>query len=389
MTFARSDRLRALPPYPLAEIDRKKRAAVAAGRDVIDFGIGDPDQPTYDFIVEAMNQAMRKPERQKYPFGGGIPEFRREIAAFFTRRYGVKLDPQREVLALIGSKEGIAHLPLAVVNPGQPVLVPEPAYPAYNAGTIFAGGVPHVFKLIAERRWLPDLDAIAADVAQAAPLMFLNYPNNPTGATATLDFFRQAVDFARRHNVLIAQDAAYNELYYTDDRPPSILQVPGASEVAVEFHSASKTFNMTGWRIGFVVGNADVIAALAAVKANVDTGVFAAVQEAACAAYAGLERPELLASRRMYRERAELFCAALRGLGFQADTPTATFYVWARVPAGHNSAAVCDRLLEEANIVGVPGGSFGPAGEGYVRFSLSVPTERIRTAAARMKGLKW
>ena len=281
MTFARSDRLRALPPYPLAEIDRKKRAAVAAGRDVIDFGIGDPDQPTYDFIVEAMNQAMRKPERQKYPFGGGIPEFRREIAAFFTRRYGVKLDPQREVLALIGSKEGIAHLPLAVVNPGQPVLVPEPAYPAYNAGTIFAGGVPHVFKLIAERRWLPDLDAIAADVAQAAPLMFLNYPNNPTGATATLDFFRQAVDFARRHNVLIAQDAAYNELYYTDDRPPSILQVPGAREVAVEFHSASKTFNMTGWRVGWACGNRDLIAGLGRMKSNVDSGIFTAIQRAA------------------------------------------------------------------------------------------------------------
>ena len=225
--------------------------------------------------------------------------------------------------------------------------------------------------------------------AKAAPLMFLNYPNNPTGATATLDFFRRAVDFARRHDVLVAQDAAYNELYFADERPPSILQVPGVSEVAVEFHSASKTFNMTGWRIGFVVGNADVIAALAAVKANVDTGVFAAVQEAACVAYANLDRPELHASRRMYPERAALFCEALRGLGFTAEPPTATFYVWARVPAGHNSAAVCDRLLEQANIVGVPGSSFGPAGEGYVRFSLSVPTERIRAAAARMKGLKW
>jgi LL-diaminopimelate aminotransferase len=389
MPIVRSQRLAALPPYALAEIDRRKKAAVAAGRDVIDFGVGDPDQPTYPFIVEAMNVAMRKPARQKYPFGGGIPEFRRAIAEFFERRYGVALDPQREILALIGSKEGIAHLPLAVVNPGQPVLVPEPAYPAYHSGTIFAGGVPYVLKLSAERHWLPDLDAIPADVARQAPLLFLNYPNNPTGATATLDFFERAVAFGKRHDVLIAHDAAYNDLYLGEERPPSILQVTGARDCAVEFHSASKTFNMTGWRIGFAVGNADLIAALAAVKTNIDTGVFAAIQEVACVAYAGLDRPEVLAARREYRERAEMFCTALRGLGFDAQPPAATFYVWARVPQGQTCTTVCARLLEEANIVGVPGGSFGAAGTGYVRFSLSVPTERIRVAVDRMRGLKW
>jgi LL-diaminopimelate aminotransferase len=389
MSVVVSQRLQQLPPYPLAEIDRRKKAALAAGRDVIDFGVGDPDEPTYAFVVEAMNRAMRNPTRQKYPFGGGIPEFRRAITGFFRRRYGVSLDPQREVLALIGSKEGIAHLPLAVVNPGQLVLIPEPGYPAYNAGTIFAGGVPYVLPLTPQRDWLPDLAAIPPDVARRAVLMFLNYPNNPTGATATLEFFQEVVNWARQNDVLIAHDAAYNELYLVEPRPPSILQIPEAREVAVEFHSASKTFNMTGWRIGFVVGNADLIAALAAVKANVDTGVFAAIQEAASVAYAEVDRPELQAARATYRERAVLFCDALRHLGFDARPPAATFYVWARVPPGFDSATVCQRLLEEADIVGVPGSSFGPAGEGYVRFSLCVPTERIHVAVQRMRDLRW
>jgi len=389
MTFRRSARLEALPPYLFAEVDRQNRAAIQAGRDVIDFGVGDPDCPTYPFILEAMNRALAKPALHRYPLGGGMPEFRTAVARFFQKRYGVELNAQSEVVALIGSKEGIGHLPLAVVNPGQTVIVPAPGYPVYLAGTIFAGGTPYTLELSARHGWLPDFDAIPADVARQATLMFINYPNNPTGAIADLDFFRRAVDFARRNDILIAQDAAYNEMFYGTDRPPSILQVPGARDVAIEFHSASKTFNMTGWRVGFAVGNADVISALTAIKSNLDSGVFGAIQESAIAAYDGLDRPELEAARRMYAERAELLCGALRSLGFSATPPPATFYVWAGVPSGCDSRTVCTRLLEEANVVGIPGAGFGPAGEGYVRFSLSVPTERIRAAVERMRALRW
>lgn len=389
MMMRQSERLAVLPPYPLAEINRLKTAALDAGRDLIDFGVGDPAEPAFPFIVEAMERALANPKRHKYALGGGLPEFRQAVVTYFQRRYGVELDPQREVLALVGSKEGIAHLPLAVVNPGQTVLIPSPAYPAYLAATVFAGGDPHVVALKAEQGWLLDFEAIAAEIAAKAVLLFINYPNNPTGAFADLDYFRRVVDFARHSNLLVAQDAAYNELYLGDERPPSILEVPGARELAIEFHSASKTFNMTGWRIGFVAGNADAIGALGRVKANVDSGAFAAVQEAAWTAYAGLERPEIHAARRMYRERAILVCEGLRSLGFAAQPPRATFYIWARVPAGLDSDTVCKRLLEEAGIVGVPGSAFGQAGHGYVRFSLGVPTERIHVAVERMRALQW
>lgn len=389
MAFAQSQRLTALPPYPLAEVARKKRAALDEGRDVIDFGVGDPAEPAYPFVIETMTSALRKPAHHKYELGGGLPEFRRTIADFFQRRYGVGLDPQREVLALIGSKEGIGHLPLGLVDPGQTVLVPSPGYPAYHAATVFAGGRPHTLELRARHGWLPDLEAIPVDVAHAAVLMFLNYPNNPTGACASLDFLGQAVDFARRNNIVLAHDAAYNELYFTSEKPPSVLQVPGARDVAIEFHSASKTFNMTGWRVGFAVGNADVIDILRRIKANIDSGVFGAIQEAAWTAYAGLDQPEVVAAREEYRQRAEVLCEALQTLGFQAQPPLATFYVWARVPEGCTSMDVCTRLLDEADIVGVPGDGFGAGGGGYVRFSVSVPTERIRTAAERMRGLRW
>ena len=278
---------------------------------------------------------------------------------------------------------------MALVSPGQIVLVPSPGYPVYRAGTVFAGGQPYIVPLTEKTGWLPDFDAIPRDVAQKAVLMFLNYPNNPTGAVADLAFFERAVAWARQHEVFLAQDAAYNEMNLTEERAPSILQVAGAREVAIEFHSASKTFNMTGWRVGFAVGNADAIAALAAVKANYDSGVFGAVQEAACEAYANIDRPELHEMRALYRQRAELLCAALRGLGFEAAPPKATFYIWARVPKGTDSMTVCNRLLEEVDVVGVPGVGFGPTGEGYVRFALSVPTERITAAVERMRKLKW
>jgi LL-diaminopimelate aminotransferase len=389
MNTVRSDRLQALPPYLFAEIDRKKRAARDAGRDIIDFGVGDPDQPTHDFIIARMAQAIRNPKNHPYPFGGGSADFRKTIAAFFRKRYAVELDPGREVLALIGSKEGLGHLPLAVVSVGQTVLVPSPGYPVYRAATIFACAEPFTVELTAATKWLPDFDTLPADVLRNARLMFLNYPNNPTGATATLDFFKKAVAFGRQHNILIAHDAAYNDMYLTGAPPPSILQVPGARDVAIEFHSASKTFNMTGWRIGFAAGNADVIAALAAVKANFDSGVFGAVQEAACEAYANFERPELHKMRELYSARAAILCAGLNKLGFQAQPPQATFYVWAGVPRGYDSMTVCNRLLDETDVVGVPGSGFGPTGEGYVRFAVNVSAERIKTAVERMGRIKW
>lgn len=389
MSAARSQRLQALPPYLFAEIDRKKRAARDTGRDIIDFGVGDPDQPTHDFIIQRMTQALRRPENHLYPLGGGSKAFRHAMAAFMQRRYGVQLDPQREILALIGTKEGLGHLPLAAVNPGQTVLVPSPGYPVYRAATIFAGAEPYVVELTAAGGWLPDFDAIPRDVARRAALMFINYPNNPTGAVATLELYERAVAFARQNELLLVQDAAYNEMYLGDVRPRSILEVPGAKNVAIEFHSASKTFNMTGWRVGFAAGNAEAIAALAAVKANYDSGVFGAVQEAAIEAYAGIERPELHQMRELYRSRAMLLCEGLRSCGFEATPPVATFYIWARCPSGSQSLSVCERLLDEADVVGVPGIGFGPTGEGFVRFALSVPADRIELAIERMRGLQW
>jgi LL-diaminopimelate aminotransferase len=336
-----------------------------------------------------MQQAITRPENHPYPLGGGSPDFRRSIAAFFEKRYGVELDPQRELLALIGSKEGIGHLPLALVNPGQTVIVPSPGYPVYQAAAIFAGGEPYVLKLTEAGSWLPDFDAIPTAVARKATLMFLNYPNNPTGATATLEFYERAVAFARQHSLLLAQDAAYNDLYLGTLPPPSILQVPNARDVAIEFHSASKTFNMTGWRIGFAAGNADAIAALSSIKANLDSGVFGAIQETVCYAYANIDRPELHQMRELYRARAGVLCEGLRDMGFRATPPEATFYVWAGVPAGYDSLTVCNRLLDEAHVVGVPGAGFGPTGEGYVRFALNVAAERIQLAVQRMAAMKW
>jgi len=389
MPIAASQRLQALPPYIFAELHRRRRAAIDAGRDVIDFGVGDPDRPTHAFIIDRMTRAIRDPKNHLYALGGGTPAFRQQMAAFFADRYGVELDAARELLALVGTKEGIGHLPLAVVNPGQTVLVPSPGYPVYQAAAIFAGAKPYVLKLEPDRGWLPDLDAVSHDVTQNAALLFLNYPNNPTGAVATREFFERAVAFARERDLLVAHDAAYNELYLDDQPPPSILQVSGARDVAIEFHSASKTFNMTGWRVGFVAGNPDVIAALAAVKANFDSGVFGAVQEAAAEAFQGIDRPEVREIRSVYRSRAELLCQGLQKLGFQAQPPAATFYVWARVPPHVDSMSACNRLLDEADIVGVPGIAFGPTADDHVRFSLGVPAERIKLAVERMGAIQW
>ncbi|MDD4888728.1 MAG: LL-diaminopimelate aminotransferase [Phycisphaerae bacterium] len=383
MAFTKSQRLQQLPPYLFVEIDKAKRAAVAAGKDVINLGVGDPDQPTPKFIIERMHTATEDPKNHRYPFDEGVPEFRRQAAAWFARRFGVTVDADKQLITLIGSKEGIAKLPLAVLNPGDVSLVPQPGYPVYNAASIFAGGQVHHMPLTHGNGWLPDLDAIPAGVAKSARLMFLNYPNNPTAAVAPLPFFAKAVAFAKRHDILICQDAAYSEMWY-ETPPPSIFQVPGAMDVAVEMHSLSKTFNMTGWRLGFAVGNEAVIAALAQVKSNMDSGQFNAIQQAGLAAIAGADRPEVAGLRDMYRQRRDALVDGLTKLGWKVDRPAATFYVWIRCPEGVDSMTTTRRLLAEANVVTIPGVGLGKPGQGYIRAALTVATERIAEAVERI-----
>ncbi|HEY3245566.1 MAG TPA: LL-diaminopimelate aminotransferase [Phycisphaerae bacterium] len=390
----RAARLDALPPYLFVEIDRRKRAALAAGKDVINLGIGDPDLPTPRFIVDRMAEAIRDPANHQYPSGTGSADFRRAVASFCSRRFGITLDPDREVLAVIGTKEGLGHLPLACVNPGETVLVPQPGYPVYESATIFAGAVPFHLPLTEEHGWLPQLEAIPLEVRRAARLMFLNYPNNPTGATATRRFFEEAIAFARRHDILIAHDAAYAEMYLpatggargaTDPRAPSILEVPGGREVAVELHSLSKTFNMTGWRLGFAIGNADALAALAGIKSNMDSGQFNAIQQAGITALEHSEHPDVRACLEVYAERRDIVVAGLQEMGITVRAPQATFYVWARCPAGYQSMEFAGKVLEQAAVVIIPGVGFGAAGEGYFRVALTVPAERIREALQRLR----
>jgi len=388
MDWSRSQRLQALPPYLFVEIDRAKREAVAAGRDVINLGVGDPDRPTFDFIIEAMRKAVGDPANHRYPFDEGVPEFRAAAATFMADRYGVEMDPHAEIIASIGSKEVIAHMPLAAVDPGEAVLVPRPGYPVYNSAAIFAGAEPVYLALTAGTGWLPDIDAIDDATAARAKLIYVNYPNNPTGAVADLAWYESLVDWACRHKVIVANDAAYNETYY-DTPPPSIFQVPRARDVAVEFHSLSKTFNMTGWRLGWVAGNADLVSALAAVKGNCDSGQFNAVQRAGVAALGGIGRQEVLDQRALYRRRRDALCDGLASIGFDVTPPAATFYVWTPCPDGVDSMAFVRRCLLEADVVFIPGVGFGEPGEGYFRAALTVETGRIAEAVDRLSKLKW
>ncbi len=386
MEFVKSERLRKLPPYLFGEIDKKKKAAIAAGRDVINLGVGDPDHPTPEAIIRSVQHHVENPAFHQYALDQGSPELRRSIAAFCKRRYGIDLDPETEVLVLIGSKEGLAHLPLAVINPGDISLVPDPCYPVYRSSSMFAGGEVHTMPLESKLGFRPDLEAIPVDVFSLARLMFLNYPNNPTGATADRSFFERVVELARANEFVVAQDAAYNEMYY-ETAPLSILEVPGAKDVAIEFHSLSKTFNMTGWRIGFAIGGAPLVAALGQVKANTDSGVFTAIQSAGMTAldeYHKLGPP----IRALYKERRDAFVGALRHIGWRVPTPEATFYVWIPCPAGYTSAELCTRLLDEANVVTTPGIGFGRTADGYIRAALTVETPRLLEAVERIGKLK-
>ncbi len=382
----RSDRLKALPPYLFAEIDRKKKAALAAGRPIISLGIGDPDTPTPDFIIEAAQAAVADPATHQYALDRGDAKFREAIARWFQARFGVALNPDTEILPAQGTKDTLSHLPMAIMNPGDVGLSPDPGYPVYNSSIAFAGGEVVRFPLMEDRGFLPDLEAIDAGVLERAKLVYLNYPNNPTAAAAGLDFYEEAVEWARRHEVLIAQDAAYSEVYF-EEPPLSILQVDGARDVAVEFHSCSKTFNMTGWRVGWVAGNPETIAALVDLKSNMDNGVFTAMQWAGAAALDGYDRPEIHDLRAMYRRRRDTLVAALGKAGLKVNRPQATFYVWVACPEGLDSTTLAERLLSQADIVATPGIGYGPHGEGYIRMALTVNEEKLNEAADRIADL--
>jgi LL-diaminopimelate aminotransferase len=384
--FTVTDRLKKLPPYLFARIDRIKQEEVKKGRKLTALGIGDPDLPTPDFIIDRLTAAARRPANHQYPSYWGMSEFRKSVARWYDRRFGVKLNPENEVLALIGSKEGIAHIPLAFVNPGEATLVPDPGYPVYSAATYFAEGVPLTFPLLEKNDFLPDFAHLEALVKKGprARLLFLNYPNNPTSASASLEFFKEVVAFARKHEIIVCHDNAYSEIYFDGKVQPSFLEVPGAKDVGCEFHSLSKTFNMTGWRVGFLVGNSRIVEGLAQVKTNVDSGVFNAVQEAGMEAIERYE-PFCTGLRATYQKRRDILVPALEAIGLRCRKPDATFYAWARLQEGQKSEDFVLNLIREKGIVSTPGNGFGQAGEGYVRFTFCSDVEVLKQVAEALK----
>ena len=377
-------RIKTLPPYLFAAIDKMKQEAIKRGVDIINLGIGDPDLPTPTPIIESLRQAAGDPRHHQYPSYEGMASFRGAVAGWYKRRFHVTLDPASEVLTLIGSKEGIGHVPLAFVDPGDVVLVPSPGYPVYPVGTSFAGGVPHIMPLTKQNGFLPDLDAIPQDVARKAKLMWLNSPNNPTSVVMSKEYFTRVVEFARAHRIIVCHDAAYSEIFYDGKRPASFLEIDGAKEVGVEFHSLSKTYNMTGWRLGFAVGNGEVLAGLGKVKSNLDSGVFQAIQEAGITAI-NLDDSVTDGLRRTYQERRDVLVPGLKKLGLDVDPPPAAFYVWVTVPKGYTSASFTAHLLEKAGIVTTPGNGFGEPGEGYIRMTVTTSKERLAEAVERIK----
>lgn len=385
MGFRLSDRLDKLPPYLFLEIDKAKRRAISEGKDIIDLGIGDPDQGSPKEVIESLYRAVQDAKNHHYPLDQGIPAFRNRIRQWYEERFGVRLDPEREVLALIGSKEGISHLPLAFLNPGDISLVSEPCYPPYKGGTVLAGGIVHPMPLLEENNFLPDLNKIKKDALKKARLLYINYPNNPTGAVCEKGFFEDVVLFAKKHNLIVAHDAAYSEIAFDGFRPQSFLKVNGGKDVGVEFHSLSKTCNMTGWRIGFVCGNEKIVSGIAKVKSNIDSGVFTAIQMAGITAFDIAEK-HLQGMNRVYQERRDALVDGLNAMGWATRKPKATFYVWTRIPRPYKSSIEFAKLvLDKAGIVITPGVGFGNSGEGYVRMALTVSRERMQEAVERLK----
>ncbi|MCH8196029.1 MAG: LL-diaminopimelate aminotransferase [Chloroflexi bacterium] len=381
-----ANRIEKLPPYLFVEINKKIAAKRAQGVDVVSFGIGDPDIPTPAHILDRLNEASRVPANHRYPESDGLPEFRKAIAGWYHRRFGVTLDPDTEVLPLIGAKEGIAHMSLCFIDPGDVALVPDPGYPVYSIGTLFAGGESHWMPLLEENGWLPDLDAIPEDVARKAKILWINYPNNPTGAVADLAFFDKVAAYAKRYDIAVCHDAPYTEIAFDGCRPPSFLQAAGALDVGMEFHSLSKSYNMTGWRVGMAVGNATMINALMRVKSNLDSGVPQAIQLAAIEALTG---PQDCIEKNVahYQRRRDKLVAALTRLGLRVIPPKASLYLWARVPEGFTSAEFAAKLIDEAAVVVTPGSGYGRYGEGYVRLSLTLPDEDLDKGVERLAAL--
>ena len=385
--ITKAKRINDLPPYLFAEIDRRKREALARGVDLIDLGIGDPDIPTPSPVIEKLIEGASKPVNHRYPNSSGMAEFREAVTRWYKQRFDVTLDPGKEVVSLIGSKEGIGNMAVAFVDPGDIVLVSSPCYPVYHIGTSFNGGKNYFLPLKKENNFLPDLDTVPPDIAKQAKLLWINYPNNPTAAIADKAFFQRVVEFAHRHNVIVCHDAAYTEMGFDGYRPMSFLEVDGAKEVGIEFHSLSKTFNMTGWRIGMAVGNPELVSGLAQAKSNLDSGIFQAVQEAGIEALS-LGDKIVEPSRKIYQERRDILVDALNAIGLACDKPRATFYVWVGTPKGLSSAEFTAKLLDEAGVVTTPGNGFGAAGEGYVRFTVCVDKMRLKEVAERIRAIK-
>ena len=387
-TIEKADRIKELPPYLFAKIDQMKEEVKQKGADIIDLGVGDPDLPTPPHIITSLQDAANDPKNHRYPSYTGMIEFRGAVAKWYQKRFNISLDPHSEVISLIGSKEGIAHIPLAFVNPDDIVLIPDPGYPVYKTATLFAGGISYFMPLLKENHFLPDFSKIPEETLKKAKLMFLNYPNNPTAAVADRSFFEKAVEFAHQHQIVICHDAAYTEISFDGYQPPSILEIPGAKDVAIEFHSLSKTYNMTGWRIAFAVGNPEIIAALGQVKTNIDSGVAQAIQIAGITALLGDQTP-LIEIRNIYQERRNLLVTGLKEAGFEVDAPKATFYLWVNIPSGFSSTELTSHLLTEAAVVTTPGVGFGTSGEGYIRITLTVDKERIAEVVRRIKNLNF
>jgi len=381
-----SERINELPPYLFAAIDKAKSRVIEKGIDVIDLGVGDPDLPTPDHIIQALYESAKNPGHHRYPSYIGMLSFREAVSGWYRDHLGIDLDPVTQILTLIGSKEGLAHIPLAFLNPGDIALVPDPAYPVYKIGTLFADAKPFSMPLREDNGFLPDLEAIPQDVAQQAKLMFLNYPNNPTSATASEQFFTEVVEYARENNIIVIHDNAYSEMTYDGYKAPSFLKVDGAVEVGIEFHSLSKTYNMTGWRIGFAVGNEHILDGLGKVKTNIDSGAFEAIQEAGIEAMQGPQEC-IEEMKKIYADRRDTLMIGLKELDIEVTPPKATFYIWAPVPNGYDSTGFSKLLLEKAGIVATPGIGFGEYGEGYIRFALTQSVDRINEAVERMRQL--
>lgn len=379
-----SERLEKIPPYLFAEIDRKIAEAKAKGIDIISLGIGDPDKPTLQPVVDEMHKAIDNPKNHDYPPYNGTEAFRKAACDWMKERFGVELDPDKEMLCNIGSKEAIAHVFFAFVDKGDYTLVPDPGYPVYHNATIFAGGTPFRMPLLEENGYLPDFDKIPEDVAKKSKIMFLNYPNNPTGAVADLEFFKKAVDFCKKYDILLCKDMAYSEMTYDGYKAPSVLQVEGAKDIAIEFYSHSKSYNMTGWRVGFVCGNADAVKALGTIKNNIDSGTFKAIQQAATAAFL-VDKKYIEDLNNMYQQRRDAMEEGLRELGWDIKPSKATFYLWLPVPKGMTSEQFVTEMLEKAHVVVPPGNGYGTYGEGYFRIALTKDVDTIKECINRMK----